>query len=156
MLQRKVLPRPTTTTQRERPDSLKCDEGAFWRAAGPRSLLGGGGESSGGGHQLRSGPQMAERWERGGSGENGGMEGRAQIGRSPWRRVPDRSWEGGGEGAGRLVRGPGSFSDTITGHRTPWPHSLQILHMNHSGYLLWKGGRDLLVFKAKIGSVNCF
>ena len=75
MLQRKVLPRPTTTTQRERPDSLKCDEGAFWRAAGPRSLLGGGGESSGGGHQLRSGPQMAERWARGGSGENGGMEG---------------------------------------------------------------------------------
>ena len=64
--------------------------------------------------------------------------------------------EGGGEG--RLVRGPGSFSDTITGHRTPWPHSLQILHMNHSGYLLCKGkgGRDLLVFKAKIGSVNCF
>ena len=55
-----------------------------------------------------------------------------------------------------MVRGPGSFSDTITGHRTPWPHSLQILHMNHSGYLLWKGGRDLLVFKAKIGSVNCF
>ena len=73
MLQRTVLPRPTA--QRARPDSLKRDEGAFWRAAGPRSLLGGGGESSGGGHQLRSGPQTAERWERAGSGENGGMEG---------------------------------------------------------------------------------
>ena len=109
---------------------------------------------------------QVSRWQNGGSGVEAGWEwgewgdgrcswssvllGWAKIGRSPWRRVPDRSWEGGGEGAGRLVvRGPGSFSDTITGHRTPWPHSLQILHMNHSGYLL-KEGEICLYLKPKL------